>query len=72
MTNKIKLNRIKAVLVENDKSIGELCEAIGKSRPTVSRWCSNDIQPTLDSLFDVAEFLGVKTHDLIYPERKKN
>lgn len=71
MSGKVKLNRIKATLVEHDITIGELCQAIGKSRPTVSRWCSNEIQPTLDSLFDIAEFLNISSHELIYEQRRK-
>ena len=45
------MNRIKAVLVEKEKTTIELAEGVGKTRPTVSRWCTNDIQPPLEVLY---------------------
>jgi len=54
-----KLNRIKAVLADQGKTAKWLAEAIGRDRSTVSRWCTNDMQPPLEVLFQVAELLDV-------------
>ena len=45
-----KINRIKTALVENDKTGKWLAEQVGKNEATVSRWCSNKIQPSPDTL----------------------
>ena len=39
------INRIKVVLVENKKTGKWLAEQLGKDPSTVSKWCSNGIQP---------------------------
>ena len=44
----MKLNRIKLVLVEKDRSQTWLAEQIGKSFSTVNAYCSNRQQPTLE------------------------
>ena len=41
------LNRLKVVLVEQGKTGKWLAEQLGKSNCTVSKWCSNSIQPDL-------------------------
>lgn len=60
-----KINRIKVVLVENGKTGKWLASQIGKNEATVSRWCSNKMQPSLDVLVRIAELLNVETKDLI-------
>ena len=44
------LNRIKVVLVEQQKTGKWLAEQMGKSTCTVSKWCSNSSQPDLTTL----------------------
>jgi len=63
------LNRIKAVLAEKNKTNLWLAETLGKNRSTVSKWCTNDIQPTMESLFDIAEALGVDVRELLVPNK---
>lgn len=46
----MKLNRIKAVLVEQDKSQKWLAEQLGKSFSTTNTYCCNRQQPNLDTL----------------------
>ena len=41
------INRLKVVLVEKQKTGKWLAEQLGKDPATVSRWCSNSIQPSL-------------------------
>ena len=54
-----------AVLVENGKTGKWLAEQVGKNEATVSRWCSNKMQPSLDMLVKIAELLNVDPRQLI-------
>lgn len=63
--NKKAQNRIKAVLAEQGKTNNWLAEALGKNRTTVSRWCTNQMQPTIETLFEVAEALDVDVRELL-------
>ena len=60
-----KINRLKVVLVENGKTGKWLAEQVGKNEATVSRWCSNKMQPSLDTLVKIAELLDVDPRQLI-------
>ena len=59
------LNRIKVVLAEKGLSNNWLAERLGKSKATVSRWCTNEMQPSLETIFDIARVLDVDTRELI-------
>ena len=59
------LNRIKVVLVEKQKTGKWLDEQLGKSNCTVSKWCSNTIQPDLKTFAQIASLLNLKITDLI-------
>ena len=65
-----QLNRIKIVLVEQNKTAKWLSEQIGKNACSVSRWCTNSSQPDLETLFRIAEILNVDVRELIYVEEK--
>ena len=58
------LNRIKVVLVEQNKTGKWLAEQLGKDRSTVSKWCSNKIQPDLATLSKIAGLLNVDIREL--------
>lgn len=60
-----KINRIKIALVENVKTGKWLAEQVGKNEATVSRWCSNKMQPSLDTLVRISELLDIDVKDLI-------
>ncbi|RRD79893.1 XRE family transcriptional regulator [Alloprevotella sp. OH1205_COT-284] len=60
-----KINRLKVVLVENGKTGKWLAEQVGKNEATVSRWCSNKMQPSLDMLVRIAELLNIDPRQLI-------
>jgi transcriptional regulator with XRE-family HTH domain len=66
----IRYNRIKAVLVEQEKTSKWLSEQVGRSKGTVSRWCSNQIQPPLDVLFQIADVLEVDVCVLLAKNEK--
>ena len=59
------LNRIKVVLVEQGKTGKWLSEQLGKSNCTVSKWCSNTVQPDLKTLNEIADVLKVDVKDLL-------
>ena len=63
------LNRIKVVLVEQQKTGKWLAEQLGKSTCTVSKWCSNTIQPDLTTLNKIATLLNVDIRELITPAK---
>ena len=63
------LNRIKVILVEKQKTGKWLAEQLGKSTCTVSKWCSNSIQPDLATLNKIAKLLNVDVRDLIAPSK---
>ncbi|MCJ7447190.1 MAG: helix-turn-helix transcriptional regulator [Bacteroidales bacterium] len=62
---KTNLNRIKVVLVEKGLSNNWLAENLGKSKATVSRWCTNDMQPSLETFYKISKILKVDIRDLI-------
>ena len=64
MSNK-DLNRIKVVLVEHKRTNKWLAEQLGKDPATVSKWCTNNSQPSIDLFFRIAELLGVDYTELI-------
>ena len=63
------LNRIKVVLVEQQKTGKWLAEQLGKSTCTVSKWCGNTIQPDLATLDKIATLLNVDRRELIAPSK---
>lgn len=65
MAKKRILNRIKGVLADKGKTNIWLSEKLGKNKTTISKWCTNDQQPTLDTLFDIADALNVDVRDLL-------
>ena len=62
MTN---LNRLKVLLVECGKTGKWLAGQLGKSNCTVSKWCSNSIQPDLVTLNKIAKILDVDVRSLL-------
>lgn len=59
------INRIKVVLVEKQRTSKWLAEQLGKSENTISKWCSNKVQPSLESLIEIAKILDVDVRELI-------
>lgn len=60
-----KINRLKIVLVEQGKTGKWLAGQLGKNEATVSRWCSNTSQPSLEMLMKIATILNVDARRLI-------
>lgn len=59
------INRIKVMLVEKKRTNKWLAEQLGKDPATVSKWCTNTIQPSLDTLLRIAELLDVQIQELV-------
>ena len=63
------INRIKVVLVEKKKTNKWLAEQLGKDPATVSKWCTNGCQPTLETLIKIAQLLDVELSSLVHVNR---
>ena len=63
------MNRIKVVLVEKQRTNRWLAGKMGKSENTISRWCSNKIQPSIVQLQEIALCLDVDIRTLIKPAK---
>ena len=59
------INRLKEVLAENGKTSKWLAETLNKDTATVSRWCNNHVQPSLDTLDKIATLLDVQIRELL-------
>lgn len=66
------LNRIKVVLVEKQITGKWLAEQLGKSNCTISKWCSNTIQPDLQTLDKISQLLEVDRRELLTPSNSNN
>ena len=60
-----RINRIKVVLVEQNKTGKWLAEQLQKNEATISRWCSNTSQPSLEMLVKIADVLKIDVRKLI-------
>ena len=65
MEDKKDLNRIKVMLAEKKKTNKWLASAVGVNAATVSKWCTNSSQPSLETLIKIAELLEVNYTELI-------
>lgn len=61
------INRIRIALVERKKTSKWLAEQLGKDPATVSKWCTNKTQPSLETLVEVAKILEMDPRELIIP-----
>jgi len=59
------MNRIKEVLEEKGIKQTWLAEKLGKSFSIVNAYVCNRRQPSLETLFQIAEVLGVNVEELI-------
>jgi transcriptional regulator with XRE-family HTH domain len=64
-----QINRLKVLLVERNKSGKWLAEQLGKDPATISRWCNNHAQPSIETFTRIAEILDVDIKDLFHSTR---
>ena len=60
------INRLKGVLAEKKRTNKWLSEQVGKDPATVSKWCTNTMQPNLETLVAIAKALDVDVKDLLW------
>lgn len=65
-----KINRLKIVLVEQNKTGKWLAETLEKNEATVSRWCTNEAQPSLETLVKIANALKIDVKDLLVSTKR--
>lgn len=53
------------VLVEKNRSSRDLAAYLGKTEATVSRWCTNDVQPSVEMLYEISKYLKVDIRELL-------
>ena len=64
------INRLKVVLAEQGRTNKWLAEKLDKNTATISRWCTNEMQPSLESLVKIAETLNVNVRELLVSTEK--
>ena len=64
------LNRLKVILAEKKKTNKWLAEQLGCAPTTVSKWCTNSSQPSLESIEKIANLLDIDYTELIRIGRK--
>lgn len=69
--NKKAINRLKVVLVEQGKTNKWLAEKLSKNETTVSRWCTNEVQPSLETLIQISELLNIDIKELIISNKEE-
>lgn len=62
---KKKLNRLKSVLADKERTSKWLAEQLGKDKTTVSKWCTNSSQPDLETLINIAKLLDVDVNEIL-------
>lgn len=65
-------NRLKVILVEENKTNKWLAKQLNRSETTISRWCTNEMQPTIESFYEIAEVLNIDVRDLLVPSKITN
>ena len=59
------LNRIKAVLADSNKTSKWLAEQLHKDPATVSKWCTNASQPSLETLLKICKVLNADLREVV-------
>ena len=71
-TKNEKMNRIRLVLAEKEISQKTLASLIDRTPVTVSRFCSNQIQPSIKLLREIAQALNVNVQELLEPTKVRD
>ncbi|MCM1140410.1 MAG: helix-turn-helix domain-containing protein [Muribaculum sp.] len=61
------INRLKVVLAEKKRTNKWLAEQLHKDPATVSKWCTNVSQPSIETLLEIARVLEVDVPSLLLP-----
>ena len=60
-----KLNRIKAVLADKEKTSAWLATQLDRDPATISKWCTNACQPPMETFMKISQLLGVGLDELV-------
>jgi len=63
-----KINRIKVVLAEKERTNKWLATELGINPSTVSKWCTNSSQPDIAILVKISKLLDVELDELFNKE----
>lgn len=61
----MEINRIKVALAETRRKNKWLAEKLEKDESTISQWCTNARQPSLENLLNIANVLDIDIKDLL-------
>lgn len=64
--HKMKINKLKIILAKKEKTNKWLANELEKSESTISRWCTNEIQPSIENLYHIAKLLKIDIRDLLH------
>ena len=64
------LNRLKVILAEKKKTNKWLAGQLGCAPTTVSKWCTNSSQPSLETIEKISNLLDIDYTELIRIDRK--
>lgn len=68
----VEINRIKVALAETRRKNKWLAKQIGKDESTISQWCTNARQPSLENLLKVANVLDIDIRELLNSTKNTN
>jgi len=60
-----KINRLKVMLVDKGKTNRWLATQLRKDPATISKWCTNTAQPSLETMMQIAKLLEVDMNELV-------
>ncbi len=66
------INRIKVVLADKKRTNKWLAQQLGKDPATISKWCTNSCQPSLETLMKISKLLDVDLNELVRFEKLYN
>jgi len=61
----MEINRLKIVLAEKKRTNKWLAKQIKKGESTISLWCTNSRQPSLETLLQISKVLNVDIRELL-------
>lgn len=65
------INRLKILLAEKRVTNLWLCRQLGVNPTTVSKWCTNSSQPSVEMVFRIMDILDVDINQVVnIPKRK--
>lgn len=60
-----RINRLKVVLAEKQRTNKWLANELDINPSTVSKWCTNSSQPDIETLIKISKLLGVEMDELL-------